>query len=295
MNFKRVGILGAGLLGGSVALALKKFAPHVEIRLWGRRDTFFSWAEEHGVDQFSTDLEATVKGLDLVILCTPVGFMSDLVARILKVQSSDQPLLITDVGSVKAVVSESVREVIKESGQSRVEFIGSHPMAGSEKSGCQDACAELFVDKPCVIEACESDDQALPTSVVALESFWQQLGANTIRMEAEVHDHAVAAISHFPHAIASLTTEVALRGGPSVLSQVAGNGFLDTTRIASGNAAMWTEIMLSNREALLDEMEAMKELCESFSQVLKNNDEGALLTLLESAKQKRDSFSPRKK
>ena len=289
MNFQRVVILGAGLLGGSLALALKKFVPGVEVRLWGRRDAFFSWAENHGIDQFSTDLADLVVNADLVVLSTPVGFMGDLVRQVLEIRPDGLPLVISDVGSVKALVADEVNAVIAASGKSQVQFVGSHPMAGSEKSGCQDAQADLFVGKPCVIEA--SDDVEKLVMVKAVEEFWQQLGAKTCLMDAVEHDHAVAAISHFPHAVATLTIEVALRDGDKLLKEVAGNGFLDTTRIASGNAAMWTEIMLSNREALLSEVKAMQEQCENLVQILELNDESSLHSLLESAKEKRDAFS----
>jgi len=293
MNFKRVVILGAGLLGGSLALALKRFAPGVEVCLWGRREAFFPWAKAHGIEEYSTDLKPLIQGADLVVLSTPIGFMADMVRQVLANSPDHQPLLITDVGSVKAVVADKVNAVIAASGRENVQFVGSHPMAGSEKSGCQDAQADLFTGKACVIDSTMSsagESESL-AAVNSLEIFWQQLGANTVLMNAVEHDHAVAAISHLPHAVASLTAEVALRDGDSLLKEVAGNGFLDTTRIASGHAAMWTEIMLSNREALLTEMKAMQEQCAAFARILESNDEVALLALLQSAKEKRDTFS----
>jgi len=290
MKFERVCILGAGLLGGSVALALKKFQPQTEVSLWGRKDHFFDWAKAHQIDHYGTDLKEVVADADLIILATPVGRMPALVEQILEYGAPKA--VFTDVGSVKERVTSEIEAVIQRSGHDQAYFIGSHPMAGSEKSGCEAAFADLFVGKPCVVEAAEASSHSEYWHALAsdLAVFWEGLGAHVVRMTPEQHDYEVAAISHLPHAVASLTTNVALPRPDSAAKAVIGNGFLDTTRIASGNAAMWAEIMLSNKKALIGHLGALQNQTADLMALLESGDAEAIENMLEQAKVTRDSL-----
>ena len=288
MKFKRVAILGAGLLGGSLALALKAYTSS-HVSLWGRRKDFFSWAEENDIDCFSTDLEAVVSEADLIVLATPVGFMAQLVERCLPHVSREKAVVFSDVGSVKGCVSTEVNQVLEGSEYKNLTFIGSHPMAGSEQSGYLGSRADLFQKRACIIDSVEGDDRL---AVAAdLQHFWECVGSEVIVMSPDDHDKAVAAISHFPHAVASLATEVSLDNITEAGCQIVGQGFLDTTRVASGNAAMWGEIMLSNQEALVERLEALKRETDALIGMLNANEHSKLVDWLQQAKDKRDQIS----
>jgi prephenate dehydrogenase len=238
---KRVSILGPGLLGGSIALAVKKNLPKLELILWGRREEPLEIARAMGVTCTTTHLAEAVSGVDLCIMATPVGVMKDLVRQIITIQR-DAPLLLTDVGSVKRLPHAELAPLIKDSA---VHFIGSHPMAGSEKTGMNAAQDDLIDGATCLIT---NEGNEAESNVKILEMFWQSLGCSTRRMSAEDHDYAVARVSHFPHLLAAVGAKVGLAYEDIV--ELCGGGMRDTTRVAAGDPALWTEILMENRDAL---------------------------------------------
>ncbi len=269
-------LYGPGLLGGSLALAIQEQFPETKLRLWARRAEAENGIRARGIDaEFFTDPTAAASGASLIILCTPVESMAALAQQI---AMADLPAdcLITDVGSVKGQVVSQLEPILGK------HFIGSHPMAGSEKTGIEVARANLFVNAACLLTPRAGAD------ATRLRHFWETLGCRVLEMSPEEHDVKVARISHLPHMMAAITTLAALRSDPGAVSCVAG-GFRDSTRIASGDPSLWTGIALANRPALTAQLRvasaALTELLES----LDKPDEAALHRFLAEAKALRDS------
>ena len=245
--FSSVAILGPGLLGGSLALAVRKQLPHVHVRLWGRREEPLEYARSSGAAHAaSSRMEEVVEGADLVVLATPVGVMPRLVSDMLPLLKPG--VLVTDVGSVKGGVHQAVGSVLKKAG---VAFIGSHPMAGSEK--------HLFRDATCILT---NDEHVHEDVLLLLQRFWERVGCHCIRMKAADHDSSVARISHIPHALSALCVHSALDGGDvKLLGLVSAGGFRDTTRVSMGEPSMWAEILEENAPAVLERLdEALSQL-----------------------------------
>ena len=278
MQFKKVTILGPGLLGGSVALAAEEAG--LEAVLWGRNAERVEKTCALGMSA-TTDLAEAVGGADLIVLAVPVGAMAPLVEILLPHLS--QGCLVTDVGSVKVHPHEVVAPLLKKAG---IGFIGSHPMAGSERTGVEAACVDLFRGAACVLTNDESLEEA---KVKALEEFWESLGCVVRFLDAAEHDRAVARISHYPHVMAVLTAEVGLALGDPL--QLAGGGFRDTSRVASGDPAMWAEIMIENRAALADVLREAEQSLRDMLVILEDSDNEELLDYLLEVKATRDEVS----
>jgi prephenate dehydrogenase len=234
MQLDRLSIIGVGLLGGSIGLALRSVLSDCEIVGYGHRSETLQRAQQIGaIDRGTTDLRAAVEGSDLVVLCTPVGLFGEILRGMgggLKRGS-----WVTDVGSTKASVVRAAAENLPEG----VHFVGSHPMAGSEKRGVEFARADLFQNALCIMTPTERTDSG---ALEAVESFWRLLGMRTCRMSPEDHDRALAEVSHLPHAVAAAM--VGMQSAEAL--SLAGKGFLDTTRIAGGDGGLWRDIFLDN-------------------------------------------------
>ena len=237
--FERVSILGGGLLGGSIALALQG---KTEVRLWSRKPEAVAPALELGLENATSDLAEAVARADLLILAVPVGAMPQLLTDSINAGLPGS-CLITDVGSVKQAPHESLAPIVEKSGNP---FIGSHPMAGSEQNGLGSAKPDLFDNAACLLT---NDSSASDDLCERIELFWQSLGCRITWFQAAEHDRLVARISHLPHVIAAAGARVAL-GNPE-FGVFGGGGLRDTTRVASGNPAMWAEILTENREAVI--------------------------------------------
>lgn len=275
---KRISILGAGLLGGSIALRVKSQLPEVEVALWARRQQPLDIAKSLGISEVSTDLASIVKDADLIILATPVGVMGDMVEQIIAARA-DEEFLITDVGSVKRLPHELIDSLLVDR---KAHFIGSHPMAGSEKAGMEAAREDLVDGAACIITG------EHPEKVELLSAFWKSLGCRTRHMTAEDHDYAVARVSHFPHLLASMGATVGLEY-PDI-GELAGGGLKDTTRVASGDPELWSEILLENRDAIQRTIaESISELAK-IQEMLRINDEPEMLKYLIEAKKRRDQI-----
>lgn len=277
---KRVAILGAGLLGGSVAISAKQNIPGLEVALWARKSDAVRQAKALGLEHSTADLAEAVKGADLIILATPVGSMEDLVAKLLELRGNEE-FILSDVGSVKRLPHEKIDPLLENTG---IHYVGSHPMAGSEKKGISAAYGELLNGAACILT---SNDVSIDSAELQmLESFWQKLGCRVRVMSPEDHDYAVARISHFPHAMASMTAMVGLSFED--IAGLAGGGLRDTTRVAAGDPDLWTEIMLENRDALQRSITESIEELSTFQKMLKDNDSEELFSYLAEAKRRRD-------
>lgn len=276
---KRVSILGPGLLGGSIALAIQKQLADVEIVLWGRREQPLEVAREMGISHTTTDLAEAIQGVDLCILATPVGVMKVLVEQIVGI-AGDSPLLLTDVGSVKRLPHAEISPLLQ---GSAIEFLGSHPMAGSEKAGMEAAQENLLKGATCIVT---NDNEVDESKVEAVEKLWASLGCKTRRMTAEDHDYAVARVSHFPHILASVGATVGLEFED--ISDLSGGGMRDTTRVAAGDPDLWTEILMENRDALQRSMrESIADLVKLMD-LLEKEDRDAMHDYLAEAKRRRE-------
>ncbi len=278
---KKVAILGPGLLGGSIALALHA-RDGVSVAMWARRAEAAAEVVEKGVAEFaSSDLAEVVRDADVVVFCTPVGAMPALARTIAPLIPPGA--LVTDVGSVKAAVAAELAPIFK--GKAR--FVGSHPMAGSEQAGLDAARAELFVGATCIVTP-DADSQTKAVAEVC--AFWEMLGCTVARLSPQAHDEAVALVSHFPHLLAASLVEMVAGENAAALA-LCGPGFRDTTRVASGPPAMWTEILQTNRAAVQKSAEAMIEkLREIITLLGPAAPKHAMHDFLTQAKNRRDSL-----
>lgn len=280
MDFDKVAILGGGLLGGSIALALRERFPGTPVTLWSRRQESVTAARARGIRGADADLGICLDGASLVILGTPVGVMPGLVRAALE-HGLRQDALVTDVGSVKCQPHREVAPLLREAGLS---FIGSHPMAGSEQTGIEAAKATLFEGAACLL----TDDESVgEPRTDRLAAFWQALGCRTHWIGAARHDALVARISHFPHAVAAAATLVALQEPGD--AAFAGGGLRDTTRVAGGDPDMWAEIFMENRAELAVAVERHISGMSEMLAMLRAGDHEALRRWLASAKEARQA------
>lgn len=278
---RSVAIYSPGLLGGSLAKSILQRMPGVEVRVWARREEAVAEVREVLPSVHVTmDVAEALKGASLAILCMPIQHMAP-VARQMAAAERAEDLIVTDVGSVKACVVDELEPLFA---CVKTEFIGSHPMAGSQHAGLAYSSGDLFHRAACLLTPTVRTNRAL---LERLKSFWLRLGCRIQEMSPQDHDRRVARISHLPHSMAVLTTLAALGRDSSVLDSAAG-GFRDTTRVSSGDPAMWAGILLNNRAevmaALQDASSSMRELLE----ILQSMDEEALRRFLVRAKALRD-------
>lgn len=282
-DFQNITILGGGLLGGSLALALAALDnPPKKIRLWARKPETVDVALKIGIPDATADLALAVQDADLIILAVPVGSMAALVSLALNA-GVPAGCVITDVGSVKGVPHRQISPLL--AGQPVV-FIGSHPMAGSERNGLAASTADLFQNAACLLT---NDDGAAAEQAEAVERFWQAIGCRTTWLSAAAHDQLVARISHLPHLIAASAARVCLKD-PSD-GRFGGGGLRDTTRVAAGNPDMWAEIVTENREALIG---LLHESIDDLRQVLghlESGDPAQAQQWLSLAKERRDPLN----
>jgi len=278
MSFSSIAILSPGLLGGSLALAIRQRLPDTKIHIWARRHDSAEKTLAMGIaDTASTDAAEVARGADLIVFCMPVGAMAGVAEKIAPVVKPSA--LITDVGSVKLIVRELLAPIFK----GKAEFIGSHPMAGSEQAGLDAARADLFQGAVTILTPSVTNRKE---SIAALAGFWESLGCRVVTSSAAAHDEAVALISHLPHLAAAVLLQTVMRENPAALDW-RGNGFLDTTRVASGPPAMWAEILTENRAALKKGIHAMIENLAEVTKLLESKETGALEQYLAEAMQTR--------
>jgi prephenate dehydrogenase len=284
VQFRKITIVGVGLLGGSIGLAARKLGLAGEIAGYVRREKTIAECEKAGaMDYATTDLLAAVSNADLVILCTPLAQMRPLAEQFLPALKPGA--IITDVGSVKAGVVRELETLIEKVG---AHFVGSHPMAGGEKTGVAAARTDLFEKAICVLTPTKKSDKG---AVRKLERFWKSLGARVVTLPPEQHDLFVSRTSHLPHVVAAALANLVLGPAqPKGQSQLCANGFRDTTRIASGSPEMWRDISLANRKHVARSLSAFISELQKFERALKNADERGIEKYFETAKARRDQW-----
>ena len=284
MQFRKITIVGVGLLGGSIGLAARQRKLAREVAGFVRRAASLRDCERAGaVDFATTDLLAAVSNSDLIILCTPLAQMRALAQQI--IPALKRGASVTDVGSVKADVVRELESIIANAG---AYFIGSHPMAGAEKTGVTAARKNLFENAACVLTPTKKTNSA---ALKKLEQFWKSLGARVLKMDAAQHDLLVSRSSHLPHVIAAALADLVLDpANPKTQSQLCATGFRDTTRIASGSPEMWRDIALANRKNVSQSVDAFVGELKKFQAALKKSDGKAVEKFFATAKQRRDNW-----
>jgi len=281
-NIQQITIVGTGLLGASCGLGLRAAGYSGRIVGIGRRLETVERARELGcVDEAATDLGVAVQASQLVVLATPLGTFTQLLVTLARFDHGD--LVMTDVGSTKQQVCADAQRLLPVPAR----FVGSHPMAGGEQHGPDAAKADLLQGKPCVITAGPDTD---PHALRTVETLWSTLGMRLVHMPADQHDKKVACISHLPHALSSLLLKIAVdQGGLDLAS----TGFRDTTRVASGDPQVWRDIFATNRQAVLETIDAFIQETSEFRKVLADGDDYRLFEILRHAKQVRDDWIKR--
>jgi len=275
-----IAIVGTGLLGGSIGLGLRAVGYAGTIIGVGRRQSTLDKALSHGcVDEVSLDLADAVGRSRLVILATPLGRFAPLLEQI--AASDHEQLVVTDVGSTKARVMADARRLLPQPRR----FVGSHPMAGSERHGPEHAEADLFDHRPCIVVA-EQDTDAPAIEMVS--QLWSTLGMRVLRMTAEEHDRKVAAISHLPHALAVLLVELAEE---AEALGVASSGFADTTRIAASDPDVWADIFIHNPGGVVEAIDGYMDRLHRFRDVVASGQRERIIDVLARAKHVRDGWA----
>lgn len=264
--FESVSIIGVGLLGASLGLALKHKGLTRHIVGVGRRVESLEIALDHGaVDRITLSLEQGVTEADFVVLATPAGQVRILLEMVLK--SAKRNPIIIDLASTKRAICEHARHMCPLPRR----FIGCHPMAGGELSGPEHGRADLFANTVCLVE---HDDTIDPHARAYVCALWERIGAVVRDMNPETHDAILAGTSHAPHVIAAILALVAAERGANAF--MIGNGFRDATRIAASRPELWRDICLENSQAIATVLAAIRERIEVFETLLRHADGQAI-------------------
>jgi prephenate dehydrogenase len=278
---QRVAIVGVGLIGGSIGLALRQRGLADEVVGIGRRPAVLDKAVALGaLDRGTTNLVEGVVEADLVVVATPVGIIVDVVQAVAQLAPRAS---ITDAGSTKLEICQALRPDVDGSGLRPGRFVGSHPLAGGHRTGPEHAQADLFVDRTVVVTP---EDDTPPGLVQRMTEFWESLGADVTLLSPEEHDRAVAATSHLPHLIASALAAAT----PEEWLQLAATGWADTTRIAAGDVNLWTQIFSQNRTAVLDALRRFEHQLTGLDKAIAEGDVTDLSARLQEGKRIRDAL-----
>ena len=278
---ERLCIVGVGLIGGSLARALRRAVAVGEVVGTSRREAHLRRAEALGViDRFELDPARAAQGADMVVVCTPMGAMED-VFRALRAALAPHAVL-TDAGSVKQTVFRAARAAF---GRIPPYLVPAHPIAGTEHSGVEASFASLFDGRRVIVTPGEA---ANPAAVERVEAMWRAAGAQVDRMDAARHDRILASVSHLPHLLAYVLVDL-VASGPRECFRYAAGGFRDFTRIASSDPVMWRDICLENREAIVEALEAMAAEIGALAGAVRGGDGAALRERFARAKGARDA------
>jgi len=265
--FDRLALIGAGLIGSSIARAARAYGATREIAILDASPQVMARVREIGVaDEASGDPAKALRGADLVVICTPVGVCGAVAQQI--APHLESGAVLSDVGSVKGAVVAQVAPHVP----ALVHFIPAHPIAGTEFSGPDAGFATLFQNRWCILTP---PDGANPSAVEKLAAFWTRIGARVERMGADHHDKVLALTSHLPHLIAYNIVGTADDFGEQTRSEVikfSASGFRDFTRIAASDPTMWRDIFLNNREAVLEMLGRFNEDLSALQRMIRRGD-----------------------
>ena len=278
----RLAIIGVGLIGSSLALALKQAMAVGHVVGCGRNQASLQKGVELGViDSFCGNVAETVKGADVVVVAVPLGTMQSIFEQIASVISDDT--IVTDVGSTKGSVIEAACAGL---GQRLNQFVPGHPIAGSEKSGIEAGVAELYQNRKVILTPLPENAQS---DVEKIASMWQKCGAKIEYLSVLHHDKVLAATSHLPHLLAfSMVNYLSGLNDHDEIFKYAAGGFRDFTRIASSDSVMWRDVCLANGDALIDLIDGYKKELDEVAEAISDRDADKLLQLFGKAKSERD-------
>lgn len=285
-DLTNVSIIGLGLIGGSLAKALKRVHPEIVITGMDLNHAYLELALfEKTIDHAAYTLEQAIEGANVIFLCTPVKSILECIGIISS--SAAKGTIVSDTGSTKLEIMEKANS----SFPSDVYFIGGHPMTGAERSGFKSSMPHLFENAYYVLTPALSTPLAILEKLLTLVT---STGAIPIVMEADTHDYVVGAISHLPHVVASsLVNTVSRIYDPEQFRlKLAAGGFKDITRIASSNPAVWRDISLSNKKHLLFLVKSMLHELNSFNNLLEQDVKESIESFFKSAKEYRDNLTP---
>ena len=266
--FKQVTIMGPGLLGASLVLAIREKGLADSIVIWARSEQTAEKARSKlPADEVETDPVKSVMGSDMVIICTPVETMSSILSTI--VNHLEEECLVTDVGSVKGIICENAKDLFKSPG---ISFIGSHPMAGSEKSGMEHAHADLFSNRPAILTPEPNCNQK---HLEKLIEFWEILEMTVHQLSSAEHDKVTASLSHLPHLVSSALS-FAISDQAKLASQLSGQGLRDTIRISGGDPSLWTGILSENKAQVLSGLNDFEDSIRMIKNLISEEDREGL-------------------
>ena len=278
----KITIIGVGLIGGSLARALKEKNLAKVIFGYGRDQSRLEGAQKSNViDDFSTSIKEAIVDAEIIVIATPVGTFQIILREIEPIVSSN--VIITDVGSTKTDIVNSVNDVLRAKSTC---FIPAHPIAGKEKSGFEVSDAKLFEGKKVIITPQENN---LSESIKTIEKMWKSVGAEVDFMSSESHDNLLGMTSHLPHMLAFSLVNYLVDQNPTA-SIYAGGGFKDFSRIASGDAVMWRDICLQNKDQIISHLKGYQSTLNDLLDAIDDENSEKLDHLFTTAKKTRDSW-----
>jgi prephenate dehydrogenase len=277
IHFNNVTIIGVGLIGGSLAKVLKGRDMANEITGAGRGRETLELALRTGViDRMGQVLSQSVENADLVVLASPVGAFEHIVTAV--GPGLKKGAIMTDVGSVKGALVKRIESMLP----AGVHYVPGHPIAGKEKHGVAEASETLFRGAKCILTPTTKTD---PRALEAVKALWSAAGANVVLMDADVHDHIFAAVSHLPHAaaFAMVNTVAEFNAGSKNYMSFSGAGFRDFTRIAASSPEMWRDVCLLNGENILEMIEQYQLALNGIKTAIERRDADKLDALFRAA------------
>ena len=278
----KITIIGVGLIGGSLALALKERNLAKVVFGYGRDQSRLEEAQKSNIiDAFSTNIKEAIDEANIVVIATPVGTFKDILGQIEPLILSN--VIITDVGSTKSDIVNIVNDVLRDKSSC---FIPAHPIAGKERSGFEVSDSKLYDGKKVIITPQETNSTE---SIDVIDQMWKNVGADVDFMSAESHDNLLGMTSHLPHMLAFSLVNYLVDQNPNA-SIYAGGGFKDFSRIASGDAVMWRDICLQNKNQIMNHLKGYKSTLDDLLEAINDEDSEKLGQLFTTAKKTRDSW-----
>jgi len=280
-GFKTVSIIGVGLIGGALSLALKEKALVNKIIGYGRNEQRLKLALKRGIiDEIATSLKDTSVA-DLVVLATPLGVFEKIVSEL--AEFLKKGTVVIDVGSVKEWVVERIEQILP----AGVHFVGTHPIAGSDKTGFEHARKDLFEGSKVIITPTEKTDSS---ALEKISNLWKELGADVEFMSAKEHDRVYAIMSHLPHLISFCMVNAVAEIDKKLITY-AGSGFKSFTRIAKSSPELWGDIFILNSENILGYLSIFCDKVEEIRRLIKERNLDELKKCIERAKNLRERIS----
>lgn len=282
-EISHVAVFGPGLMGASLLMALRKKSPRTKLSVWARRMEAADEIVKRGLaDAACTDPATAATGADTVVLCVPVDRMEDGARSIAPHIGADT--LVTDVGSTKKTIAAELEEIFSEGRN----FIGSHPMCGSEESGLGAARADLYEGALCVV--CPTDSSR-PELLTKAEALWKMVGGRVAQLSPADHDKAAAATSHAPH-IAAAALVALVADEPEAFRALCASGFRDTTRVASGSPVLWSAILAANAGETAAALQRLEKILANYRQAIASGSRDKVAGMLQDAAAQRAKIFP---